>query len=82
LIGLLLIAYELPRRRVIRRPFNQSNILINYVEDVVEVTLQEIPQPLDQIPHTPPGSTPPSPDSKSRYNVEEDIEGNPTMDGN
>jgi len=55
--GLFPIYFALPTRRVIHRPVNQSNVIVESVEYLVEVSLQEIPQPLDKITPTPPCPT-------------------------
>jgi hypothetical protein len=55
LLGFFLISSTLPRRRVthVNKPLNHSNVLVDSIEDLVEVSLQEIPLPLGQIHPTP-----------------------------
>jgi hypothetical protein len=80
LIGHLLVTFALPRRRATQTPINQSNVHINFVEDLVDISLQEIPHPLDQIPPTPLGSN--SSRFEPHYESEEDNKLNLNMDGN
>jgi hypothetical protein len=55
-IGKLPITSKLPQRGVacINQPSNKSNVLLDYVEDLIETSLQDVPVPLSQIPHNPP----------------------------
>ena len=58
-IGGLLIIPELPRREYKKkdRPVLEDSVLVGYWEELVETTLQEVVQPLNQVgPDTPNGS--------------------------
>ena len=58
-IGGLLIIPELPRREYKRkdRPILEDSMLVEDLEELVETTLQEVIQPLNQVgPDTPYGS--------------------------
>jgi hypothetical protein len=59
LLGQLPIYLSLPRRRAsrIRRHEKWDNIIVDFVEDLIETALQEIHVPLDKTPLTP-GPTP------------------------
>ena len=51
---------ELPRRQSRRKelPFMEDSVLVRYFEELVDLTLQEIVQPLDQLGPTSPPCSP------------------------
>jgi len=86
LLGWVPTSSTLPKGRntYTRWPEDQSNILFNFVEDLIKNSLQEIPIPLDQIPPTPCGPTPPglkhhSDGEHSGYDSEDNMARNQTI---